>query len=71
LNLGEHVPRSDDTVACWFLTGLANGGCGLDVSDCMVSLSFLRDRLTALLGMLEINHDGEVVNAGRLAKRLI
>ena len=33
--------------------------------------SFPRARLTALLGMLESDHDGEIVNAGRLAARLV
>jgi hypothetical protein len=36
-----------------------------------MSPSFARDRLTALLGMLGSDHDGEVVNAGRLATRLV
>jgi hypothetical protein len=36
-----------------------------------MTLEFRRDRLTAVLGMLESDHDGEVVNAGRLAAKLI
>jgi hypothetical protein len=36
-----------------------------------MTTKFARDRLTALLGMLGSDHDGEVVNAGRLATTLI
>jgi hypothetical protein len=36
-----------------------------------MSLPFPRNRLTQLLGMLGSDHDGEVVNAGRLATRLV
>jgi hypothetical protein len=32
---------------------------------------FPNGRLTTLLGMLEGDHDGEMVNVGRLAARLI
>jgi hypothetical protein len=42
-----------------------------DVGPDPVSAMFPRDRLSALLGMLGSDHDGEVLNAGRLASRLI